>query len=83
MQVQVRKKNEEQSRSLPLPAHASLYSPNSWTERDLFLSSLAVNLTQNENVDLMLRPKTPGLKKKQKHLPHADGTQFLNAAADK
>lgn len=83
MQVQVKNKNEEQSRSPPLPAHAPLYSSNSWTERDLFLSSLAVNLTQNENVDLMLRPKTPGLKKKKNHLPHADGTPFLNAAADK
>ena len=80
--IQVRKKNEEQSRSLPLTALAYLHSPNSWTERDLFLFSLAVNLLRIRNLDLMLRPKALGFKKKN-HFPHADGIPSLNAAADK
>ena len=54
----------------------------SWIDRDLLLSSLAVNLLEMSNVDLLLRLKALGLKKKN-HLPHANGTPFVNTPADK
>lgn len=66
MQVQVRKKNEEQSRSLPLPAHAYFYSPNSWTKRDLFLSSLAVNLLRMRTLIWCWDQRLQVLRKKKK-----------------
>lgn len=63
MQVQVRKKNKEQSGSLPLSDCVYLYSTNSWTGRDLLLSSLAANLLEMRNVGLLLRLRLRVLKK--------------------
>ena len=80
MQVQVRKKNKEQSSGLPL--RLCLFVLHDQLDRQGF-TLILWGSKRARNEERWFVAKTEGSGFLKNPLPCADGTHFLNAAADK